>query len=156
MRSAFRPAEAARQNTKDALKTTRIQDEHITRLTSELKAATSARDKALAEVEELKAAHQQLLNSTGQEAAAAGMAELQRQLDQAKQQLADNGSVDSVRALTERCKELEENLRLSNNRLQQTMDSSGVSQMQTRLENMAEERERAKVARGGPGPRSSA
>ena len=92
---------AARQNTKDALKTTEIQDKHIAALTSDLVAAVDERDKALAEVKQLKAANEQLLNTTGQEAAEAGMAELRRQLEHANQQLASQGSVGSLRALTE-------------------------------------------------------
>ncbi len=143
LKVARRSVETARQNTKDALKTTEIQDKRVTALTSDLAAAVDARDKALAEIEQLKAAHQQLLNSTGQEAAEAGMAELKRQLDQANQQLANQGSVGSVHALTERCKELEDKLQLSNERLRETMEASGLSQLQTRLETIAGERDRA-------------
>ncbi len=143
LQAARRNVNAARQNTRDALKTTEIQDKHITGLNSDLQAAVDERDKALAEVTELKAANQQLMATTGQEAAAAGMAELQRQLDQANQQLASQGSVGSVRALTERCKELEDKLRLSDERLRETMEASGLAQLQTRLENMAGERDAA-------------
>ncbi len=143
LKVARRNVEAARQNTKDALKTTEIQDKHITALTSDLEAAVEDRDKALAEVKHLKAAHQQLLSTTGQEAAAAGMAELRHQLDHANQRLANQGSVGSVHALTERCKELEDKLQLSDERLRETMEASGLSQLQTRLETMAGERDRA-------------
>ena len=129
LQTARRNVEAARQNTKDALKTTEIQDKHITGLNSDLRAAVTERDKALAEVQELKAANQQLMATTGQEAAAVGLAELQRQLDQANQQLASQGSVGSVHALTERCKELEDKLQLSDQRLRETMDAGGLYQI---------------------------
>ena len=131
LKAARRNLETARQNTRDALKTNKIQDKRITDLTLELEVAVAALDRAQAEVAQLKASNRQLLSATGQEAADAGMAELQRQLEHANQQLANQGSVSSIRALTERCKELEEKLQLSNQRLQETCDAGGLNEMQT-------------------------
>ncbi len=105
--------------------------------------AIAAREQAQAEVKQLKASNKQLLSTTGQEAANAGMAELQRQLDQANQQLADQGSVGSVCALTERCKELENSLQLSNQRLRETSDASNLTQLQTQLTTVSGERNAA-------------
>ncbi len=110
------PVKACLKN-KDMLKTTEIQDKRIASLTLELQEANAARDRVQAKVEQLKASNQQLLNATDQEAANAGMVELQRQLDQANQQLTSQGNASSTNALVERCKELEEKLQLSNQRL---------------------------------------
>ncbi len=143
LKAACRNLETARQNTRDALKTNEIQDKRIADLTSELELAVAAQDQAQAEVEQLKASNKQLLSTTGQEAANAGMAELQRQLDQANRQLADQGSVGSVRALTERCKELEGKLQLSNQQLQETSDAGGLTQIQALLTVVSGERNMA-------------
>ncbi len=105
--------------------------------------AVAAPDQARAEVEQLKACNNQLLSATSQEAADTGMADLQRQLEHANQQLASQGSASSTRALAERCKELEENLQLSNQRLRETCEASGLTQMQSRLDIMAWERNMA-------------
>ncbi len=62
LKTARRTVNAARQNTKYALKATEIQDKQITGLNSDLAAAVKERDKSLAKVRELKAANQQLLH----------------------------------------------------------------------------------------------
>ncbi len=103
----------------------------------------NARDQAQAEIEQLKASNPQLLTASGREAAEASMVELHRQLKDAKRQLADQGSVGSVCTLTEQCKELEDNLRISNQRLLETCDACGLTQMQTRLDVMTGERDTA-------------
>ncbi len=110
LKAACKNLETARQNTQDTLKTNAIQDKRVADLIAELEEAKTAPDHAQAEVEQLKAYNKQLLSATGQEAANAGMVELQRQLDHANQQLASQGSATSTRALAERCKELEEKL----------------------------------------------
>ncbi len=143
LKAARKSLDTARQNARDMLRTNEIQDQRVANLTSELEAAVDARDQAQAELEQLKASDRQLRIASGQEAAEATMVELNHQLDLAKQQLAKQGSAGSVRALTERCKELEASLQLSNQRLQETCDGSGLSQMQTRLDTMAQEREMA-------------
>ena len=71
------------------------------------------------------------------------MIELNRQLDLAKQHLAEHGSVESVHALTERCKELENSLQLSDQRLRETSDAGGLTLIQNRLDVTLEERDRA-------------
>ncbi len=74
LKAARKDLEAARQNTKDALKTTAIQDKCINSLTAELEEANTAQDCEQAKVEQLKASNQQLLGATGQDAANAGVA----------------------------------------------------------------------------------
>ncbi len=143
LKSAQKSLDTARQNAKDVQRTNEIQDKQVASLKSELEAAVAARDEARAEIEQLKASNQQLLHSGGQGAAEAAMVELNRQLDLAKQQLAERGSFESVHAPTERCKELENSLQLSNQRLQETSDAGGLTQLQNRLDATIEERDRA-------------
>ncbi len=125
------------------LKTSAIQDQCIVSLTAEVEKANAAQDHAQAKVEQLKASNQQLLSSTGQDAANAGMVELQRHLDQANQQLACQESAGSTKALVERCESLEKELQLSNQRLQEACAVGGLAQMQARLTSMAGERDAA-------------
>ena len=130
LKSACRDFETACQSTRDMLKTTAIQDKRTADLTAEVEEAKTARDRAQAEVEQLKASNKQLLDATGQDAANAGMAELRRQLDQANQLLASQGNASSTDVLVERCKELDEKLQLSNQWLQETCNAGGLAQMQ--------------------------
>ncbi len=126
------------------LKTLAIQDKHVASLTAGLEEASTARDHAQAEVEQLKAYNQQLLGTTGQDAATTGMLEFNHQLDHANQQLASRGNASSTEALVEQCKELEEQLQLSNQRLQETCSVGGMPMMQNQLTNMAGERDVAR------------
>ncbi len=71
------------------------------------------------------------------------MVELNRQLTVAKKQLAKLGSADSVRSLTERCAQLESSLQLSNQRLRETRDASGLTQLHDQLETTIELRDKA-------------
>ncbi len=139
LKATRKSLDSARQNTRDAQKTNQIQDKRVADLTLELEAAVAAREEAQAEIEQLKASHRQLLTTSGQGAAEAAMVELNHQLDLAKQQLAKRGSAESVRALTERCKELENSLQLSNQRLRETSDASGLTLTQNRLDVTIEE-----------------
>ena len=143
LKTSRKSLENSRQNAKDAQKTNEIQDKLVASLKSELEAAVAARDEARAEIEQLKASNQQVLHSSGQGAAEVAMIELNRQLDLAKQQLAERGSVESVHALTERCKELENSLQLSDQRLRETSDAGGLTLIQNRLDVALEERDRA-------------
>ncbi len=143
LKAAQKSLDTARQNARDTQRTTEIQDKRIADLNSELETTIAARDQAQAEIEQLKASNQQLLHSSGQGAAEAAMVELNHQLDLAKQQLAERGSVESVHVLTERCKELENSLQLSNQRLRETSDAGGLTLIQTRLDVTIEERDRA-------------
>ena len=108
-----------------------------------MEAAVAAREEAQAEIEQLKASNRQLLTTSGQDVAEVAMVELNRQLDLAKQQLAERGGAESVRALTERCKELENSLQLSDQRLRETSDAGGLTLIQTRLDATIKERDRA-------------
>ncbi len=139
LKAAHKELETEHQNNRDTLKTSVIQDQRIVSLTAEVQEANAARDRVQAEVEQLKASNRQLLSTTDQDAANAGMVELKRQLDHANQQLARQGNTSSTNALVERCKELEEKLQLGNQRLQETCDAGGLTQMQARVTSMAGE-----------------
>ena len=143
LKAARRSLENARLNAKDAQRANEIQDKQVADLKLELEATVTARDEAQAEVEQFKASNQQLLRSSGQGAAEEAMVELNRQLTLAKQQLAECGSFESVQALTERCKELENSLQLSNQRLRETSDAGGLTLTQNRLDAALEEHDRA-------------
>ncbi len=143
LKAARKSLNDARQNAKDVQKANDIQDKQLASLKSELEAAVAARDEAQAEIEQLKASNRQLLTTSGQGAAEAAMVELKRQLDLANQQLAERGSAESVRALTERCKELETSLQLSDQRLRETRDAGGLTLIQNQLDVALEERDRA-------------
>ncbi len=73
LRAAHQDLDQARLQNKDLRKTSGLQDKRIADLTSELEELKAARDSAQAEIEQLKASNQQLLNTTGQDAANAGM-----------------------------------------------------------------------------------
>ena len=66
LKTARRDLDKARQKTRDTLKANDIQDKLVMDLKSQLQEAETARDEALAEVEQQKASYQQLLNSSGQ------------------------------------------------------------------------------------------
>ena len=143
MRAARKDLETACQKARDTLKANEIQDKLVVDLNSQLKEAEAARDEARAEIEQLKASNQPLLHASGQDVAEAAMVELNRQLALAKQQLAERGSAESVRTLTEWCAELENSLQLSNQRLQETSDAGSLTLLQNRLDTAVKERDRA-------------
>ena len=143
LKTARKSLETACQNTRDAQRTNEIQDKRVADLTSELKGAVAARDEARAEIEPLKAPNLQLWTTSGQEVAESAMVELNRQLNLTKQQLAERGSLESVLALTERCKKLKNSLQLSDQRLRETSDAGGLTLIQNRLDVAIEERDMA-------------
>ncbi len=79
----------------------------------------------------------------GQEAANAGMIELQRQFEQAQQRLASQESASSTRAVVERSEALEEELQLKDKQLQEACAAGSNSALQAQLASVTRERNEA-------------
>ncbi len=110
LKSAHHEVEKARLNTKEAWQTALVIDRQITKLKKERDAAQEARDHTVDDREQLEAANQQLLLVAGQDVANAGMVDLKRQLDQAKQELESRKTDSSTEMLVERCAKLKKDL----------------------------------------------
>ncbi len=116
--------------------TTLVMDRQIANLKTELEDVKVARDRALAELEQLQASNQQLLNTTGQEAANGGMDELQRQLEQARQELAAQVTTSSTKTLVDHCAALEKELQGKDRQLQEACEAGGDPLLRAQLANI--------------------
>ncbi len=84
------------------------------------------------------------MSATGQDGAAAGMVELQRQLDQARQELASRDTTSSTNVLVNRCADLERELQNKDQQLLEAQTAGSDTLLWTQLVNIDQERDRTK------------
>ncbi len=144
LKSAHQETEKARLDTKEARQMALIMDLQIADLKKELKDAQAARDHAVADREQLEAANQQFLKAAGQDGAVAGIAELQHQLEQAKQELASRETASSTKMLVDHCEALARELQAKDQQLLKAQTAGSDPLLRTQLSNMSQEHDQAK------------
>ncbi len=80
----------------------------------------------------------------GQEAANAGMVELQRQFEQARRELAGRETTSSTKVLVDHCAALEKELQVKDRQLQEACAAYGDPLLRTQLANIGREHDEAK------------